>query len=526
MSGQKLDSRFALALALVVLTLAPVRDALAAPGEALRTVREVLALSSDVLVQKPAVHLRGVVTYFKAEGIPDLVVQDETGGIFVGQGDREPGRSLQSGMVVEVEGTAGPGSFSPRVHAVRLMVVGTNALPAAKRVSFDVLKSGRFDCRYVEAAGVVHAATVDRELNPPRLILRIATPAGFFNAWVLRYGTEDGEGFVDASVRVRGVCLAWENPRRQFTSLRLLVNDLDAITVTRAPPADPFAAVLATPDDLLRYRSDGVNPHRVRLRGVVTWWRPGDYLVIQDANFGVRVNSDSPVPLKLGDQVEVAGFPALMGYSTGLRDSVHRVIGHTGEPAAEQVSVRQLLTDQWAADTDQKLVRLQGTLRGVQRNGWERILAMEEGGVSFAALLQWDENTRWPEQIELGSRLELTGVCDVRPSDRRRLVGGTPDGFALLLREGRDVVVLRAGPWSNQRRLSVILGVGGGALLVAMLWAFTLRRRVAKRTVQLAREIRSRHDAEAEFAAEQRERDRLAAELHDTVQQTLTGAAL
>ena len=59
-----------------------------------------------------------------------------------------------------------------------------------------------------------------------------------------------------------------------------------------------------------------------------------------------------------------------------------------------------------------------------------------------------------------------------------------------------------------------------------MLWAFTLRRRVEKRTAQLAREIRSRHDAAAEFEVVQSERDRLAAELHDTVQQTLTGAAL
>ena len=526
MSVRECNSWFAPTLALVVLTLAPGREAVAAPGEALRTVREVLALSTDALAQKPTVHLRGVVTYFKAEGIPDLVVQDETGGIFVGQGERESGRGLQAGMVVEVEGAAGPGNFSPRVQSARISIVGTNGLPAAERVSFDDLKSGRFDCRYVEAVGVVHAATVDRGLNPHRLILRIATPAGFFNAWVLRSGSDDGQRYIDAAVRVRGVCLAWENPRRQFTSLRLLVNDLDAITVTRAPPADPFSAVPATPDDLLRYRPDGLNPHRVRLRGVVTWWRPGDYLVIQDARFGVRVNSDSRAPLKLGDAVEVAGFPALMGYSAGLQGSVYRVIGHTGEPGAQPVSVGQLLTDQWAADTDQKLVRLPGTLRAVQRNGWETILAMEEEGVSFAALLQRDDNTRWPEQIELGSRLELTGVCDVRPSDRRRLVGGTPDGFALLLRERRDVVVLRAGPWSNQRRLSVFLGVSGGALLLAMMWAFALRRRVAKRTAQLAREIRSRHDAEVEFDATLGERARIAAELHDTLQQSLTGVAL
>ena len=103
---------------------------------------------------------------------------------------------------------------------------------------------------------------------------------------------DDGRRFVDAAVRVRGVCLAWQNPRRQLTSLRLLVNDLDAITVTQSPTAEAFTAPLATPDSLLRYRPEGLNRHRVRLRGVVMWWRPGDFLVIQGSTFGVRVNSD------------------------------------------------------------------------------------------------------------------------------------------------------------------------------------------------------------------------------------------
>lgn len=210
-----------LAVRLTLVVLAAASACAAVPGEPLCAVREVLALSSDVLAQKPAVHLRGVVTYFKAEGIPDLVVQDETGGIFVSQGDGEFARGLRPGMVVEVEGAAGPGNFSPRVQAARISIVGTNTLPVAERVSFDDLKSARFDCRYVEAVGVVRAATVDRGLTPPRLILRIATPAGFFNAWVLRLSDDDGERYVDAAVRLRGVCLAWENPRRQFTSLRL-----------------------------------------------------------------------------------------------------------------------------------------------------------------------------------------------------------------------------------------------------------------------------------------------------------------
>ena len=88
------------------------------------------------------------------------------------------------------------------------------------------------------------------------------------------------------------------------------------------------------------------------------------------------------------------------------------------------------------------------------------------------------------------------------------------------------MTVLRSGPWLNQRRLLMILGVAAGALLLAVTWAFTLRRRVEKRTALLAREIRSRHDTEVEFNATLEERTRIAAELHDTVQQSLTGVAL
>ena len=41
---------------------------------------------------------------------------------------------------------------------------------------------------------------------------------------------------------------------------------------------------------------------------------------------------------------------------------------------------------------------------------------------------------------------------------------------------------------ANAELRNVFLGVSGGALLLAVIWAFALRRRVAKRTAQLARE--------------------------------------
>jgi signal transduction histidine kinase len=53
-----------------------------------------------------------------------------------------------------------------------------------------------------------------------------------------------------------------------------------------------------------------------------------------------------------------------------------------------------------------------------------------------------------------------------------------------------------------------------------------LEERVEERSRQLEEQIHARHDAEIEFQTVLRERNRLAAELHDTLEQGLTGVAL
>jgi signal transduction histidine kinase len=62
-------------------------------------------------------------------------------------------------------------------------------------------------------------------------------------------------------------------------------------------------------------------------------------------------------------------------------------------------------------------------------------------------------------------------------------------------------------------------------LLLALAWVAMLRRRVALRSAQLAEEMRARRDAAVEFESTLRERSRLAVDLHDTTEQSLTGLA-
>jgi signal transduction histidine kinase len=149
-----------------------------------------------------------------------------------------------------------------------------------------------------------------------------------------------------------------------------------------------------------------------------------------------------------------------------------------------------------------------------------------EGHVVFATIV--NEGSR--EQIDRlvpGSEVRVTGVCQVQLNVGRPTVSNpVPTGFQLLVHSPEDIAVLRVPPWWTPRRLSLALGGTGVVLVVALAWAWLLRKRVAQRSAELAAEMSARRHATVEFDATLRERKRLAADLHDTLEQALMGLAL
>jgi signal transduction histidine kinase len=89
-----------------------------------------------------------------------------------------------------------------------------------------------------------------------------------------------------------------------------------------------------------------------------------------------------------------------------------------------------------------------------------------------------------------------------------------------------DLTVVRAAPWWTPQRLWLLLSGILAVLVITLGWNWLLRRRVEQRGAQLAEEMRARREAAVEFDATLRERERLAADLHDTLEQSMTGMAL
>jgi signal transduction histidine kinase len=96
----------------------------------------------------------------------------------------------------------------------------------------------------------------------------------------------------------------------------------------------------------------------------------------------------------------------------------------------------------------------------------------------------------------------------------------------VFVRSVDDVQVLTRPSWWTPRRLAAALATTGGVLVGALGWVWQLRRRVAAAAAHLAAEMRTRHDAAVEFNATIRERNRLAANLHDTLLQTMSAIGM
>jgi signal transduction histidine kinase len=167
-------------------------------------------------------------------------------------------------------------------------------------------------------------------------------------------------------------------------------------------------------------------------------------------------------------------------------------------------------------DRDASLVSVQGVLlESVRRHG-ARVLVMQLGEFIFHAQLGLDGQDGPPLPVA-GSLLELTGIAVVAETNAEG-AHLSPRMFSLLLRAPADIRILRQPPWWTARRLWQALEVISVTVLGILAWVWLLRRQVRVQTAAL----KERTQREAIFE----ERTRIAQELHDTLDQELTGLSL
>lgn len=513
--------------------------ALPCAGQVTR-IAEVRGLAKEESAKALPVRVTGVVVWRGVEAMTGfLTVMDESAGIFVNQqlalerGVWPKGLAfarLEAGVVVEIEGVTDPGGMSPVILPRAVKITGRAELPRARVTTPDWFFSGADDCQRIEVRGVVQGVRRGQDY----VSLMMDGAPGEFMAVVPAGELPEVESLIDAEVRLTGVAHSRFNTRGEFLMPNVAMNSRADLVVEKPAAVDLFTVQRVMLDGVAAFRTLPLRAHAVRVEGVVTFAAGPDLIYLQDGLNGVRVRVRRGEDLRPGARVEVVGFVDDSRRIRGLKEALVRGLGRAevvepllvGPDEIMQVNTVSAKTSRIASpgDFDGRLIRFRARLADVPvaQSGTQRLLLEANGTRVMAALM--DAGPQALAGLERDSMLEVTGIAEL-VFDADAFPGGAvpPTEVHLLLRDKDDVQVLARPSWWTRARVLYALGGVLLALGAAMVWGWQLRRRVRVQALELAEHLRARRESQVEFQATLRERNRLAANLHDTLLQTVGG---
>lgn len=445
------------------------------------------------------VRIRGVITNDVPS--PQFVIQDSSSGIYV-LSDKSFVHRL--GDIVELEGVTEAGGFAPVVREKNLRILGKGPLPKARLYSLGELSAGQMDSQWVKVKGVVHSVSIDRtSWHEPALDMNLSANGGQFKVRVPIFSSQvDPSSWVGHEVEIEGVCGSLSNVWRQLVGLMLYAPRLSFIKVEGKVKEASVSA-------LLRFSPDSATSERVRLQGVVSYQERGKAVYLRSGGRGLKVLSQQDTVLEPGDLVEALGFPVLGESEPVLEDATLQQLGHQAPPIPVALEVTPPFERY-----DGELVVATAILLDtrMQQDGLNFLL--EHNGFPFSALLPNGSAAERLLAIPAKSQLRVTGICLVRNDGRWH----NPQSFRILLRSAEEVVVTHTPSWWNVRHSLWMLAVLAAILFGALAWVAVLRGKLSTQVELYRQKLRG--------GAILEERNRIARELHDTLEQDMAGITM
>lgn len=445
-----------------------------------------------------------------------------------GTGKFSPGVKLENldaplsvGKVVEVRGKAARMLFEPGIEASGIVPVGEMKLPSPPEYSLGDFANGRLDNRRAALTGVLvevaEGKLEDHETEARRFArLVVSTQEGMFNAHVPG-DFKRWRGLVDAEVRLEGCAMSFFNLRAEFLGLQLEVTDADGIKVLVPPRQAPFDVAEVPLDRIFLHG----NCHRVKVRGVVTYAKCGEFFYMQSGMKTLKVRAGSQDTVVPGDEIEAVGFPMMRDNMGELGASLYRKVGHRDPiaPLQEYTDEDRMPFVGW------KVLDLGGMARTIVAQ-WVRSANTESDDEAYVFLRESMVKVVAPKGMldvppdwdEWHPTVRVTGVCATKMEENDFEGRHTRiTSFDMLIDDtpGRGVEVVKDGIWRSHARKVVVarIGIGASALAFFGLVAMFIRWRSQCLRAQRRKAI----DAE---------RKRMAGDLHDTIEQHISGARM
>ncbi len=497
---------------------------------------DVAALTRTEAAHADDVCATGVVTqvvgWRSASGVfADVADPNGRGIYFSGETLRTPtahidgADSFRLGDVIEVKGVATPLAFAPGIKASSIKIVGRLPLPPfAEKTLFD-LRGGRLDNARVKMKGVVSGVRQmpQARLDPNASVVQLSVSAdeGLFLAHVPGRA-EEWRPLLDAEVEVSGCAMSSFSVRAEFRGVQLEVASPDDVVVTKAAPGSPFDREATSVADLMAYSPVPRDAHARKVRGVVTYSEQA-FCYIQDGEHGLKVSGENAHGFRSGDVVEAVGFPLVVDRMSELRCMAARKTGSASLPEpfegytlADYARWMYYANAGAMVDIEWRRVAFSARVIRVDERDGAAELILADGSVTSRVRF----NGPVPEFLSDAERLHpLVRVCavaelsvsDATTDDRMPVLRGisfaaaSPDDITFVP-DAEWRACLRETYSRNAAWVAVVflLALTGGGV-----WSILCTRRERGR-----------------IAAITAERKRMAADLHDTIEQNLAGAKM
>lgn len=466
--------------------------------------------------------------------LPRIMFRDETGSMYADDKRNAAGDAiLRAGDRIRLSGSIIlSDKLSIPVADCRTIILLSHGTPTSPQMAtFEEVSCGRLDYGLVTVRGeIIDSIRDDIDQRWRHLVLsdgvhRILVPVHTASA------TNDfGLSSIGHHIEVTGLCDPAILSGHKFIGRGVEPITSADIRALPIPRNDPFEA-----PDICMLNQKNVdefpNLGRHRISGTVTAVWNGESGMLQCANGRiVRVNfAEAPLP-SVGSSIDATGFPFTDSYAICLRRAIWRKrddLPHTGESPLV-TSVRGILTAvgeqrEYNWKMYGRTVRLQGKVLNLPAaNGSKRQFYLGDGDSALPIAVD-ALPTDSLKRLAVGAELDVTGVCVIETESR------TPDiilpritSCLLVVRRSEDLTILHMPPWWTAGRLFAVIAMLVCILCCIIGWNISLQRLSERR----GREIAGISLARARADMKTLERTRLAVELHDTISQNLTGAAL